>query len=84
MQSHRSDTVDSYISDKAVMVELALQYGTKTECMPTVGSETLYRSDFSGPEFLEKSNDIKSALRKGLRLEWETAGRDTRAGRRVR
>jgi hypothetical protein len=53
---HRADTVDSYISDKAAVVELALQYGTKTnKPMPTVGSETLYRGDFSRPELLEKA-----------------------------
>jgi len=40
-------------------------------------SETLYRGDFSGPEPLEKSNDVNSALRKGLRLEWEIAARNT-------
>ena len=62
------------------MVELALQYGTKTKCMPIVSSETLCRADFSVPELLEKSNDVKSALRQGLRLEWETAGRNTSAG----
>ena len=80
MQSHRPDTVDSYLSDKAAVVELALQYGTKTKCMPTVYSEILYRGGFSGPELLEKNNDVKSALREGLRLEWETAGRNTSAG----
>jgi hypothetical protein len=62
-------------------MELALQYGTKTnKSTPTVGSETLYRGGFSGPELLEKNNGVKSALREGLRLEWETAGRNTSAG----
>jgi glucan 1,3-beta-glucosidase len=55
------DTDESYAADKAAVVEYAPQYADQVYAI-TVGSETLYRGNFTGEQLLEKIQDTKSAV----------------------
>jgi len=58
---HRADYEDSFNADKAALMKYATQYQEQVYAV-TVGSETLYRGNFTGPELLSKIKDIKSVL----------------------
>lgn len=60
-RSCRPDTDDSYSKDKAAVVTYAPQYAEQVYAI-TVGSETMYRGNFTGPELLEKIQDVKSVV----------------------
>jgi len=55
------DTDESYTADKVAVVEYAPQYKDQVYAI-TVGSETMYRGNFTGAQLLEKIQDTKSAL----------------------
>ncbi|KAB8296446.1 hypothetical protein EYC80_009187 [Monilinia laxa] len=55
------DTSDSFAKDKAAVVKYAPQYSDQVYAI-TVGSESLYRGNFTGDELLEKIKDVKTAL----------------------
>jgi len=55
------DTEDSYNADKAAVVTYAPQYASQVYAI-TVGSETMYRGNFTGQQLLAKIQDTKSAL----------------------
>lgn len=55
------DTDESYKADKAAVVTYAPQYADQVYAI-TVGSETMYRGNFTGDELLAKIQDTKSAV----------------------
>lgn len=55
------DTEESYDADKEALQTCATQHTDQVYAV-TVGSETLYRGNFTGEQLLEKINDIKSVL----------------------
>lgn len=55
------DTDESFNADKKVLSTYATQYKPQVYAV-TVGSETLYRGNFTGEELLEKINDVKQLL----------------------
>nr|POE74806.1 glucan 1,3-beta-glucosidase [Quercus suber] len=55
------DTDESFNADKEALSTYATQYTDQVYAV-TVGSETLYRGNFTGEELLEKINDVKSIL----------------------
>ncbi|KAE8446512.1 hypothetical protein EG329_011975 [Mollisiaceae sp. DMI_Dod_QoI] len=55
------DTDESYAADKAAVVKYAPQYADQVYAI-TVGSETMYRGNFTGDQLLAKIKDVKSAL----------------------
>ncbi|KAK3672578.1 glycoside hydrolase 3 protein [Recurvomyces mirabilis] len=55
------DVEESYNADKQALTTYATQYPDQVYAV-TVGSETLYRGNFTGEQLLEKINDIKSVL----------------------
>jgi len=55
------DTAESYEADKAAVVTYAPQYADQVYAI-TVGSETLYRGNFTGDQLLAKIQDTKSAV----------------------
>ncbi|KAI1335332.1 glycoside hydrolase family 17 protein [Xylariaceae sp. FL0016] len=55
------DTEDSFQSDKEAAVTYAQQYPAQVKAI-TVGSESLYRGNFTGEELLDKINIVKKAL----------------------
>ena len=55
------DTDDSYTKDKAAVVTYAPQFPAQVYAV-TVGSESLYRGNFTGDQLLAKIKDVKSAL----------------------
>ena len=55
------DTDDSFNADKAAVSTYAPQYPDQVYAV-TVGSETLYRGTFTGPQLFGKINDVKSIL----------------------
>lgn len=59
--SRRADYEDSFNADKLALAKYATQYPEQVYAV-TVGSETLYRGNFTGPELLMKIRDIKSVL----------------------
>lgn len=58
---HRPDTDESFAKDKAAVVKYAPQYSDQVYAI-TVGSESLYRGNFTGEQLLEKIKDVKTAL----------------------
>jgi glucan 1,3-beta-glucosidase len=56
----RPDTDESFEADKAAIVKYAPQYVDQVYAI-TVGSETMYRGNFTGETLLEKINDVKTA-----------------------
>lgn len=57
----RPDTDESFAADKAAVVKYAPQYSDQVYAI-TVGSESLYRGNFTGEQLLEKIKDVKEAL----------------------
>ncbi|KAI1104012.1 glycoside hydrolase family 17 protein [Jackrogersella minutella] len=55
------DTDESFQADKAAVVDNAAKYKDQVYAI-TVGSESLYRGNFTGPELLAKIQDVKSAV----------------------
>jgi len=55
------DTDDSFAKDKAAVVQYAPQYAKQVYAI-TVGSETLYRGNFTGDTLLAKIQDVKQAV----------------------
>ncbi|ESZ94184.1 hypothetical protein SBOR_5462 [Sclerotinia borealis F-4128] len=55
------DTDESFAADKAAVVKYAPQYSDQVYAI-TVGSESLYRGNFTGEQLLEKIMDVKTAL----------------------
>lgn len=58
----RPDTDESFAADKAAVVKYAPQYSDQVYAI-TVGSESLYRGNFTGEELLDKIKDVKTALK---------------------
>jgi hypothetical protein len=67
----RPDVETSYNLDKNAITKYAPQFAPQVYAV-TVGSETLYRGNFTGDQLLSKINDIKSAL-KGTNIKVGTA-----------
>lgn len=61
------DTPESLAADKAALQQYVPQFPDQVYAV-TVGSETLYRGNFTGPELLEKINEVKSVLPKGTKV----------------
>jgi len=61
------DTDESLNADKQACQTYANQYPDQVYAV-TVGSETLYRGNFTGPELLEKIMDIKSVLPSSVKV----------------
>ncbi|OTB02903.1 glycoside hydrolase family 17 protein [Hypoxylon sp. CI-4A] len=61
------DTDESFQADKAAVVENTSKYKDQVYGI-TVGSESLYRGNFTGPELLEKIEDVKSAVGGGVKI----------------
>ncbi|KAK8196719.1 glycoside hydrolase 3 protein [Zalaria obscura] len=61
------DTEDSLNADKEALATYVPDYQDQVYAV-TVGSETLYRGNFTGPELLEKINDVKSILPDGIKV----------------
>ena len=61
------DTEESLEADKAAIQEYATQYQAQIYAV-TVGSETLYRGNFTGEQLLEKINEVKSVLPQGMKI----------------
>jgi glucan 1,3-beta-glucosidase len=57
----RPDTDESYEADKAAVVQWAPQFADQVYAI-TVGSETMYRGNFTGDQLLAKIQDTKSAV----------------------
>jgi len=55
------DTDESYNNDLSAITTYAPQYQDVVAAI-TVGSETLYRGNFTGPQLLEKIQAVKSAV----------------------
>ena len=55
------DVEESFNADKKALASYATKYTDQVYAV-TVGSETLYRGNFTGPELLSKINDIKAIL----------------------
>lgn len=55
------DVDESFHADKEALTTHATEYTDQVYAV-TVGSETLYRGNFTGPELLAKINDVKAAL----------------------
>ncbi|KAI1641450.1 glucan 1,3-beta-glucosidase [Biscogniauxia mediterranea] len=55
------DTDESFEADKAAVVEYAPKYKDTVHAI-TVGSESMYRGNFTGEELLTKIKDVKSAV----------------------
>ena len=55
------DTDESFNADKQALSTYATQYQDQVYAV-TVGSETLYRGNFTGAELLEKIQDVKAIL----------------------
>lgn len=61
------DTDESLQADKAAIQEYAPQYQDQIYAV-TVGSETLYRGNFTGEQLLEKINEVKAVLPDGMKI----------------
>ncbi|QSZ37323.1 hypothetical protein DSL72_009421 [Monilinia vaccinii-corymbosi] len=61
------DTDESFAKDKAAVVEYAPQYRDQVYAV-TVGSESLYRGNFTGEQLLEKIKDVQSALKEDIKV----------------
>ena len=57
----RPDTAESYKTDKAAL-QAHIPGNADAVYAITVGSETLYRGNFTGPELLTHINDMKKAF----------------------
>ena len=61
------DTEESLQDDMAALEEYVPQYQDQVYAV-TVGSETMYRGNFTGPELLEKINQVKAILPDGTKI----------------
>jgi len=61
------DVQESFDKDLKAITDVASQY-TDTLYAVTVGSETLYRGNFTGQELKEKIQTVKSKLPKGIKV----------------
>ncbi|KAI0897431.1 glycoside hydrolase family 17 protein [Annulohypoxylon nitens] len=61
------DTDESFQADKAAVVANAPKYKDQVYAI-TVGSESLYRGNFTGPELLAKIQDVKSATNGAFKI----------------
>ncbi|KAI9656769.1 MAG: glycoside hydrolase 3 protein [Bathelium mastoideum] len=61
------DEPSSFDADNAAVQQYANQYASAVYAV-TVGSETLYRGNFTGPELLQKINTVKSGLPKSIKV----------------
>ncbi|KAG9534936.1 putative glucan 1,3-beta-glucosidase, partial [Aureobasidium melanogenum] len=61
------DVDSSLQADKQALQTYVPQYHNQVYGV-TVGSETLYRKTFTGPQLLEKINDVKSVLPQGVKI----------------
>lgn len=59
----RADTDESYKEDKDAIVQNYPKYADQVYAV-TVGSESLYRGNFTGDQLLEKIKDVKKSLPK--------------------
>ena len=55
------DTDESFNTDKEALTQYATKFQDQVYAV-TVGSETLYRKNFTGEELLSKINDVKAIL----------------------
>lgn len=62
-----ADTDESFAADKAAIKTYANQYADQVYAV-TVGSETLYRGNFTGEELLAKIEDVKSILPDSVKI----------------
>lgn len=66
--SHRPDTEDAFNTDLAAL-EKAVPKNKDAVYAITVGSETLYRGNFTGPELLQRINKVgDSPALKGIKI----------------
>jgi glucan 1,3-beta-glucosidase len=63
----RPDVEESFQKDLNAITDVASQY-TDTIYAVTVGSETLYRGNFTGEELKGKIQTVKSKLPKGIKV----------------
>lgn len=63
----RPDVEDSFNKDKEAIKNVADQY-TDTIYAVTVGSETLYRKNFTGEQLKDKIQNVKDSLPKGIKV----------------
>ena len=61
------DVEDSFNADLEAIVDVADKY-KETIYAVTVGSETLYRGDFTGPELKKKIDTVREKLPKGIKI----------------
>jgi exo-beta-1,3-glucanase (GH17 family) len=61
------DVEDSFQKDLKAITDVASSY-TDSIYAVTVGSETLYRGNFTGPELADKISTVKSKLPKGIKV----------------
>jgi exo-beta-1,3-glucanase (GH17 family) len=61
------DVEDSFQKDLKAITDVADTYADSIYAV-TVGSETLYRGNFTGPELKEKISTVKSKLPKGIKV----------------
>ncbi|KAI0007402.1 glucan 1,3-beta-glucosidase [Xylariaceae sp. FL0662B] len=61
------DTDDAFQKDKAAVVDVVKQYEDTVHAV-TVGSESMYRGNFTGEELSAKIKDVKSAVGKGVKV----------------
>jgi glucan 1,3-beta-glucosidase len=65
--SSRPDVEDSFQKDLSAITSVASSYASTIYAV-TVGSETLYRGNFTGAELASKLRTVKSALPKGIKV----------------
>ena len=64
----RPDVEESLNADKAALSKYATDEYKDQLYAVTVGSETLYRGNFTGDELLDKINDVRTVLPKGAKV----------------
>ncbi|KAF2145438.1 glycoside hydrolase family 17 protein [Aplosporella prunicola CBS 121167] len=62
------DVEESLNADKAALSQYATDEYKDQLYAVTVGSETLYRGNFTGDELLDKINDVRTVLPKGVKV----------------
>lgn len=67
IQSTRPDVEQSFNDDTNAIVSVAKQYADSIYAV-TVGSETLYRGNFTGEELKSKIVEVKAKLPKGIKV----------------
>jgi glucan 1,3-beta-glucosidase len=64
---NRPDVEESFQKDLKAITDVAQQYKDSIYAV-TVGSETLYRGNFTGEELADKISTVKSALPSGIKV----------------